>query len=235
MIEHRNTPIWCIQGHSFYAPALNETSVVLDIGASTAAFAIALAEAKGCRCHAVEALPENYERIGVAERITKHLFVMGGSEELRTLYLADEATRWGSIRSMGGVSSSGVVEVPGMTLDGFVGLVGADVIDLAKIDIEGAEIEMFEAASDETLRRFAQITIEFHDFMDPGLADAVPIVLDRFRRLGFRVIVYTRRFHGDVLLINPAHIEISMPALLYFRHVTKNVRGIGRILARTAA
>ena len=37
-------------------------------------------------------------------------------------------------------------------------------VDLVKVDIEGAEIAMFDGCSDEFISRIPQFTIEFHDF-----------------------------------------------------------------------
>lgn len=63
MLEFTNTDLWSAYGHTFYAPALNENSIALDLAASTALFGHEVANEIGCRFHAVEALPENFARI----------------------------------------------------------------------------------------------------------------------------------------------------------------------------
>ncbi len=45
---------------------------------------------------------------------------------------------------------------------------GVDRIDLLKIDIEGAEIGMFDDCTDEELSSIGQITVEFHAFLFPN-------------------------------------------------------------------
>ena len=41
-------------------------------------------------------------------------------------------------------------------------------IDLLKVDIEGAELELFENFSIEFLEKIRQVTIEFHDHLNIG-------------------------------------------------------------------
>lgn len=58
-------------------------------------------------------------------------------------------------------------DVPSITLDDLVQSVGQ--VDLVKMDVEGAEWEIIETVSPAALDRIAQMTIEFHDFLDPSL------------------------------------------------------------------
>ena len=71
------------------------------------------------------------------------------------------------------------VQVPGITLKSFFEYISADMIDLAKIDIEGAEITMFGSTDDQTLLSIKQISIEFHDFMDQKLIELVQRIITR--------------------------------------------------------
>jgi hypothetical protein len=80
---------------------------------------------------------------------------------------------------------------------------GIDHIDLMKVDIEGSEIERFDTISDDLLDRIDQMTVEFHDFLpEYELAAKVRATLDRLIGLGWLSIVFSRRDHSDVLLIN---------------------------------
>ena len=228
MLEFTNTDLWSAYGHTFYAPALNENSIALDLGASTAFFGHEVANKVGCRFHAVEALPENFEKIRETDLLKKHHFAICGEDGPQNFSVVDDEDRWGLIRSGPGDS----IEVPGITLRSFFDHIGEEVIDLAKIDVEGAEIAMFDATDDATLLSIKQISIEFHDFMDPKLVEPVQRILKRMNDLGFQTFVFTRHFHGDVLFINPTHIKISGAKIFWFKYVTKNLRGLRRILTR---
>lgn len=50
-----------------------------------------------------------------------------------------------------------------------------------KVDIEGAEIDLFLKADNETLLSVRQFTVEFHDFWYPELRDGTEQVKDRMR------------------------------------------------------
>jgi FkbM family methyltransferase len=55
----------------------------------------------------------------------------------------------------------------GITLETFLNTQRIELVDLLKIDIEGAEEAVFNSTRDATLCNIKQITIEFHDFV-PG-------------------------------------------------------------------
>lgn len=102
-------------------------------------------------------------------------------------------------------------------------------VDLCKVDIEGAEIEMLLGASKQTLLKMQQITIEFHDFLDPALVPYVQSVMRRLcHELKFRRIRLSRG-NQDVLLLNP-RFNISPWELALARGPVKYSRGVGRIL-----
>ena len=58
--------------------------------------------------------------------------------------------------------------VPVVTLDQILSQIDAPRIALLKMDIEGSEHEVFEAASDAALRRCDHLAVEFHDHITPG-------------------------------------------------------------------
>jgi hypothetical protein len=57
---------------------------------------------------------------------------------------------------------------------------GIDTIDLLKLDIEGAEKELFGAATEEWLPRVRNILIETHERIYPGSDTAVRSALSDF-------------------------------------------------------
>jgi len=56
---------------------------------------------------------------------------------------------------------------------------GGEPVDLCKIDVEGAEYEIFGSSSDDSLRQIGFLLAEFHD------APRTPAVAARLQRLGF--------------------------------------------------
>ena len=82
-----------------------------------------------------------------------------------------------------------------------------EYVDILKIDIEGGEYELLINEDDETLSRFKQITVEFHDFIDPTLRHLNTLIETRLINLGFSVEAKNPAYfrygshHYDVLFL----------------------------------
>ena len=219
-------------GHTFYLPALGSDSVVLDLGASTAAFSTGVNALSGCLCYCVEAAPRNFKAIEETGQINKYFAAMGNSNKDVIFHIVDDEYHWGSLTPPAEFDVVECEKVPGKTLENLIYELKLERIDLLKVDIEGAEIDMFDAASDTTLRKLLQITVEFHDFINPRERDDVRRQIHRFEKLGFDCVVMTHRHHGDVWMVNRKALGLSVLKFLYFKMIIKYTRGIGRILCR---
>ncbi len=109
---------------------------------------------------------------------------------------------------------------------------GLEKIDLLKIDIEGAEIALFDSTSNDVLSRIRQITVEFHDFIpELGIQNDVKRTKLRLQSLGFYCIEWSRT-NTDVLFINRHASSTSWIDYLFAKYVLRYVFGIGRMLKR---
>lgn len=216
--------------HTVYLRPLDSSSVVVDLGASIAGFSRVMNRYIGCHCHAVEALPENFALIEKTTSVTPHHLAICGTDGPVNIHSVDEQFASASVELMQGQASRGVIQVEGVTLGGLMARLNLERVNLLKVDIEGAERAMFDSADDETLLRMDQITVEFHDFMDPSQTADVLRIITRLQGLGFWAIKFTHRFHGDVLFLNPHRTGISRIEYLYARYVMRVIRGIGRMI-----
>ena len=83
------------------------------------------------------------------------------------------AEKWGfSVAESRSPSSPRTQEVKAVTIPGLLRDLGIQRIDLLKVDIEGAECELFKAAPESWLGAVSQIVIELHDRFHPGCARA---------------------------------------------------------------
>ncbi|MBT5178464.1 MAG: FkbM family methyltransferase [Rhodospirillaceae bacterium] len=224
-----------ICGHTFLAAPLGPGSIVVDLGGSTAAFSRAIAAQYGCICHVAEATAHNFQRIQESGHLTKYHRALGGADGPVDLLIADEGSHWGSLAPLGGTKYGASETVEGATLQGFLGEIGAAAPDLVKVDIEGAEIAMFAAAPNETLRSIGQMTVEFHDFMDPGnkrVAAEVATVKARLAGLGFYCFQFSHPHNGDVLFVNRARLELPWVRRIWYGSGLKYGRGMARMVAR---
>lgn len=158
---------------------------MLDLGANRGQFALELHQRFGCRVHAVEPAPEL-----VAE--------LRGPDWL-TLTEAAVCWRSGSAKLMisGNAEAScleetaGAIEVRAITLEQLLGSIDGP-IDLVKMDIEGAELDVLDFAPEQTLQRIRQLTVEFHQFLHPALHGRIEAVKRRLYRLGFWSLDFSR-------------------------------------------
>jgi len=225
-----NLPEVC--SHTFYAPPLTDNSTVIDLGGSTAAFSHALAATFGCRCHVVEATSYNIERIQESDRVKKYHLAISGSDEPVTINLSDEGFHSGSIERLNGINYSAIEKVKGIKFESFLNEIGCLEPDLVKVDIEGAEIEMFDTATDEIIRGVGQFTVEFHDFLDISHTDNIRRIIKRLKSIGFLCFVFTRKFHGDVMFVNSKKHKPSLLEEFAIRRLTKYSRGMRRVIRR---
>lgn len=217
-----------IEGHSFLSAALTADSVVVDLGINQANFAHDLHALTGCRVVGVEASPKLAEAAPRRDWLRVENVAITGADGPVSLHLNEG--RDASLLATISEEDAGTVSVPGVTLQNFLNAQGISAIDLMKVDIEGAEIAMFDSTDDQVLENVAQITIEFHDFMDPAMAPDVARVKDRLRGLGFLCVNFSRN-NADVLFLNRRFIDVSAPGLIYMQAMYKYIRGIGRRLS----
>jgi FkbM family methyltransferase len=186
--------------------------VVIDAGAHVGLFSL-LASAHARTVVALEAHPANFSLLAanVADNKAEHvearqcaLWSTKGSVEL----VEGQQSGGGSV--LGGAGRS--IEVQAESLDSIVA--GAGPVDLLKIDIEGAEFEVLEHASDETLGRISAIVAELH--LD-GQRERLDPTVDRLRASGFSVVVSRPP---------SAHWRASMWAVLRSR---RRLRGEARL------
>jgi hypothetical protein len=124
------------------------------------------------------------------------------------------------------------VGVDAITLTDAVALAPAERIELIKMDIEGEEVAVLYDAPPEILQRVAQLTVEFHDFLDPTTTPAILAVIKKMRSLGFLAIRFSWHSYGDLLFVNQRRERLSLWQRADLIIVHKYGRGFGRIARR---
>jgi FkbM family methyltransferase len=186
--------------HSFLPQLINSSSVIVDFGAYDGDFAHAMIQKFHCRVISAEAVEQIYARTPKHPLLETHRVAIGGKNQLVNLNLF--TTQCASVlKAKSEDESKSVESVEMVTLAQFLRRAEVDHIDLLKLDIEGAEIDMFETASDRDLQIANQITVEFHDFMYPELRPAVTRIRERMNDIGFWVLPFSLD-SSDVLFLN---------------------------------
>ena len=152
-----------------------EPRFIVDAGANTgftaARFATRFPRAR------ILALEIDHSNFSLLQRNTRHYSnvepVLKGLWSHRTRIRVDnpDAESWAFQASEVKDANAGSIEALGVA--DVMADYGLPRIDLLKIDIEGAEHEVFSAGIDAWIDRVALIAVETHDRMRPGCTDAI--------------------------------------------------------------
>jgi FkbM family methyltransferase len=124
------------------------------------------------------------------------------------------------------------VEVETLTLADAFAFAPVGRIDLLKMDIEGDEVDVLNDFIAEQASRTVQMSVEFHDFLDPSSVPAIRAVIDRLKQLRFHVVRFSWRNYGHVLFINQNLVPISVFDRIWLRVRHKYCRGVSRRVQR---
>lgn len=138
---------------------------IVDCGANIGAFSL-LCSVRLPEVHVVgiEPFPSTFKRFvrsieenGFSSKISPlNAAVVGTSG---TLFMDDAKDIASHSRKVGGAQG---IEVKGLTLEMILTQAGFDEVDLLKVDIEGAEYDLFAETPDAVLRQFKRIGLEYH-------------------------------------------------------------------------
>lgn len=216
--------------HTFLKEGLGPTSVIVDLGGNVGGFSYEVNRIWGCICYVVEASVATIAKMPSIPGLYSYNYAICGHNSRIEMFLQNEISgAWQSTNIKGRGRS---MLVQGITLETFLQEIGVDSIDLLKCDIEGEEISMFDTTKDETLKKMAQITCEFHDFKWPQQKSDIIRIISRMKGLGFFVFPMSRSNFADVLFVNGDKINLSFFRVIYIRYFLKWTRLARRRLKR---
>jgi FkbM family methyltransferase len=91
------------------------------------------------------------------------------------------------------------VEVPTITLSDVMDATGTEPIELVKMDIEGAKIEILKTLPEKYLSRIWQLSVEYHDFLCPEHAAEIAVIDKRLSAAGFSKVNFSWPKNLDIL------------------------------------
>ncbi len=214
--------------HTFLPGLVKEGGLVFDFGVNSGGFSRLLAP----RCRRIIGfepdpywgedrlvLPDNVELHRKAIAAERGKLVLNVNEETcSSLHYADR--------------NAATVEVEAVTLADALALAPEGRIDLIKMDIEGEEVPILLKADAALFTRVAQMTIEFHDFLDPKSLPSIFQVIARLRELGFTAYRMSWRSYGDMVFINEKLEPMTAWQRFNLGVVHKYAEGMKRIFGR---
>jgi len=210
------------RGHTLLTRELRPAPRVIDVGANRGDFSNAVASRFGGEFLLVEANPALVAELRMTTGFEVLHNAVGTTSRTLSFNVAvnDEASR---VAPLPLVSHEGAVlerrvTVEEIPLASVLTTADGD-IDVLKLDIEGAELDVLEALSDDDLARVAQMTVEFHSHPSFGLGggDRVEALLHRLRRAGFCAFDFSGGTRMDVLFLNTAVVCPSAAVLAGWR------------------
>lgn len=197
-----------LRGHHFYPGSLGPNSWVVDLGVHKGEFSQLMTSQFGCSVLGLEANPSLFATLPALPRVTFLNLAIHRENAPVVFHLSDNPES-SSVFEEVATSAGGLtpVAVTGITLDSLLAQHKLAAVDLLKVDIESAEFQMLELATDATLSRINQITVEFHvNAALPAYSVAsVQAISHRLQRLGFRTFVMDR-LCTDVLFLQPSRL-----------------------------
>ncbi|MEM9754763.1 MAG: FkbM family methyltransferase [Pseudomonadota bacterium] len=182
---------------------LGPGDIAVDLGANIGTITRSLA-ATGATVHAFEPDPETFQHlqagVGSLPNVHLHNAAAGGRDGTVTLYRPaswhDEtqrrsASKAASVAEMAakrGFEPSG--SVPMIDFANFINSLN-DVVQLIKVDIEGAEWDLIDAVMARAPDRFEAMFVETHERLDPGVR---PLVRDMQARFAAAPAPYVNLF-----------------------------------------
>jgi FkbM family methyltransferase len=214
-------------GHTFEQGFLRDSPVVLDCGANLGVFSCYQAKKNHATVYAFEPDPRLFPNLPKVESVNFfNLAVSGHGSDLR-LNLGEE--KCSSVCFSEGSEQASVI-VKATRLDIFCEEKSLSRVDLLKLDIEGAELEVLELLPEKFLATTGQITVEFHDFLNKSDVPRILCVIERLRECGFYFMKFSYHDYSDCLFINAKlhPLGVAEKINLLFR---KYFRGIMRKLS----
>ena len=165
---------------------------VLDLGANVGLFATYIASQNPkATIYCFEPAASNYQDLCInvqRNNVNARLFQSAVSLQDSKGYLSHRGT---SVEyALVDESEGSTEEVMCVPFDKVFSLCGVDRFDLLKVDIEGHEKSLFEAASDDFLRKFDHLIVEWHYSLDE-----LEVLADRLRGVGFNAKTFVIEGH----------------------------------------
>jgi FkbM family methyltransferase len=210
--------------HTFIADFINEDSIVLDLGGNKGEFSKFIVDEFRATAYVIEPIPELFNQIPEHPKIKKFQYCISQEKDVEISIPENQCA------TIYDKNCNKKIICKGITLEDFLKENNIKKVDLLKVDIEGAEIEMFENLSEEILKNINQITVEFRDFLWPELKPKVELIKNKIQNSGFYCIPFSITNNGDVLFIKKN--LISKFQYLYLKYFERFRRGFIRRIKR---
>jgi FkbM family methyltransferase len=159
----------------YKTPFPTDAKVIVDAGANIGAATLYYSHMyPNAKIVAIEPESSNYEILARNCGDLPNVTLIKGalwSQEGRLEIQNPNGEKWEyTVAEVRSPTEPGSEEIRAVTVPGIMKALCVDHIDLLKVDIEGAECELFNSGAHEWIGAVGQIVIELHDWLRPGCA-----------------------------------------------------------------
>jgi FkbM family methyltransferase len=177
---------------------------IIDAGANVGFASIFFANRyKNARIYAIEPETRNFEKLNENVSSYENIIPLNAALWYKSgmLEIANPSAAAWAFQVKESKDSNGD-RVKALTISELMAMYKIDVIDILKVDIEGAEKQVFEFDSQNWLNKVRVIIGETHDGLVPGCSDAL---LNATKQFGFEML----RNKGNLIFYNPAYVKFT--------------------------
>lgn len=204
--------------HHVYFKDITENSTIVDIGGNKGEFLKAVKSKINCKYYFVEVDKSLFSFLPEFPKLIKSNFAISSKKENLKFYCSNnsEANSFNeTIASKYGIRE--ILEVQTETLESYSASNEIDRINLLKIDVEGAEIDILKNANKYFLQKIDQITIEFHEVYDEKLMIPTLECISILKENGFYEIVMYDNSFEDVVFLNSKRFMFSKTQFFWLK------------------
>lgn len=207
-MEISNNQLFCILDHSFWEFKRNEITAV-DLGSNDGRFYKLFTEYFSANSiikfigvepniHLFEKYLSTQSLAGRVNFLNKAIHSKSGlqvdfidvkNQEAGNIFFSEsENFKWGE-------ESPKTYKINTISIEDLMRENEIDSIDYLKVDIEGSEFHLIDSLNMDLCKNIKQISIEFHDFLDPNLKTLTQEYVNRIKGLGYN-LVFTKAWDG---------------------------------------
>ena len=218
-----------IGDHTVICDFIDNGSLFLDCGANYGEFSKSVSELFSAQVYGFEPDPRLFDKLPTIERVKFLNYAIASSCGTLKLSLGESQCSSAYYRENG---HQEVVEVAATTISDVLARYNLAKVNLLKLDVEGAELEILDNLDDRTFSRIDQITVEFHDFRSREDLPRIRNIIGKMRSRGFTFLKFSTRSYGDCVFLNNESCRFSKIDLLYWKIQGRYLPGLARVISR---
>lgn len=196
-----------LAGHTIYVRHMPPRLSILDLGGNKGAFADAMSINYGLKNGViVEANPviaKTLEKRTDLKLQVLNAGLVGQSDKPLKFYVSENIEASSFCEEVAGCFGiKEVIDVPLINQEELWSRYKLGEIDIAKWDIEGAELDVIPGMSPDHLSAVRQMTVEFHDCIDPSQKPGVNLTRQLLKEQGFIEVNANHPWTDDILYLN---------------------------------